>query len=600
MQKRNRKLLSLSAAALIMASAGAGLVSQTQVAHAMDFDASDLNNKRDDGYDIFGGNFELTDTGKASHDDFGTKLSGSKSDLGTLNKSGSSSQVDIGNLVTDSSTVDTDSQHSLKDLAALIKAASSDKETARVAHVSKSEQDAFKAALNKAKAVKDEKDASSAYTSLAGVMASIDSELKSGLKMALTATQSDNFKAAFNKFSKKSSSSTLNDERNTIRTAFLDAFNIAKTTYANPMASVDTINLAKENLSIYSDIVLGANGDAKALDEVKLDLAKQANELDLVEKLDAKIDADLTSAIKADSKGEALTHLASGVDVLTRERRDKGLKYLIQDAQDFMLTNAYKSLSNTQKLNLLTSLNNAEAVEQNANATDLMHALAKSALVEDLVLGRDGISPSAHLANSIREAKSLIKNKAFGKDYFKVQSALTAAEAAQNSGDKSQQEKAAAALDSAMKSGLSSEVAALKKEEAKLKKIRVKKIGAKKAKNSESNNDSDLNGDSTGSDGSDSDGNTNDADSSKSDKAKRDKSDGNSKSRGSNSDSSARDDAPAETSYVKSKAARGALPQTSRFILAHAGAIASVFAVLAAGFGAWLYRDKKRNAEKNR
>lgn len=589
MQKRNRKLLSLSAAALIMASAGAGLVSQTQVAHAMDFNASDLNDKRDDGYDIFGGSFELTDTGKASHDDFGTKLSGSKSDLGTLNKSDSSSQVDIGNLVTGSRTVDTDSQHSRKDLAALIKVADSDKETARVAHASKSEQDAFKAALNKAKAVKDEKDASSAYTSLAGVMASIDSELKSGLKRALTATQADNFKAAFTKLSEKSSSDVINDERDTIRTAFLDAFNIAKTTYANPMASVDTINLAKENLNIYSDIVLGANSDAKALEEAKLDLAKQAEELDLAEKSSVKVDADLTSAIKANSKGKVLTHLASGVDALTKESQDKGLKYLIQDAQDFMQTNAYKSLSSMQKLNLLTSLNNAEAVEQNANATDLMRAQAKSALIEDLVLGRDGISPSEHLANSIKEAKSLIKNKAFGKDDTRVQSALTAAEAAQKSGDKGQQEKAANALDSAMKSGLSGEVAALKKEEAKL-----KKMNAKKAKNSESNSDLDSNGDSAGSGDSDSEGNTNDADGSKSDKAKSDKSDGDS-----NSDSSARDDAPAETSHAKSEAARGALPQTGRFILAHAGAIASVFAVLAAGFGAWLYKDKKRDAEKN-
>lgn len=594
MQKRNRKLLSLSAAALIMASAGAGLVSQTQTAHAMDFNASDLNNKRDDGYDIFGGNFELTDTGKASHDDFGTKLSGSKRDLGTLNKSDSSSQVNIGNLVTGSRTVDTDSQHSLKDLAALIKAASSDKETARVAHASKSEQDAFKAALSKAKAVKDEKDAGSAYTSLAGVMASIDSELKSGLKAALTATQADKFKAAFTKLSEKSSNDVINDERDTIRTAFLDAFNIAKTTYANPMASVDTINLAKENLGIYSDIVLGTNSDAKALEEAKLDLAKQANELDLAEKLDAKVDADLTSAIKANSKGEALTHLASGVDALTKESQDKGLKYLIQDAQDFMQTNVYESLSNTQKLNLLISLNNAEAVEQNANATDLMRAQAKSALVEDLVLSRDGISPSEHLAKSIKEAKSLIKNKAFGKDDFKVQSALVSAEAAQKNGDKGQQEKAADALDSAMKSGLSGEVAALKKEEAKL-----KKMSAKKTKHSESNGNSDSNGDSAGSGDSDSEGNTNDADGSKSDKAKSDKSDGDSKSRGSNSDSSARDDAPAETSHAKSEAARGALPQTGRFILAHAGVIASVFAVLAAGFGAWLYKDKKRNAEKD-
>ena len=589
MQKRNRKLLSLSAAALIMASAGAGLVSQTQIAHAMDFNASDLNDKRDDGYDIFGGNLELTDTGKASHDDFGTKLSGSKSDLGTLNKSDSSSQVDIGNLVTGSRTVDTDSQHSLKDLAVLIKVADSDKETARVAHASKSKRDEFKAALNKAKAVKDEKDADSAYTSLAGVMASIDSELKSGLKVALIATQADNFKAAFNKLSEKSSSDVINDERDTIRTAFLDAFNIAKTTYANPMASVDTINLAKENLGIYSDIVLGANSDAKALEEAKLDLAKQAEELDLAEKSGVKVDADLTSAIKANSKGKVLTYLASGVDALTKESQDKGLKYLIQDAQDFMQTNAYKSLSSMQKLNLLTSLNNAEAVEQNANATDLMRTLAKSALVEDLVLGRDGISPSEHLANSIKEAKSLIKNKAFGKDDFKVQSALTAAEAAQKSGDKGQQEKAANVLDSAMKSGLSGEVAALKKEEAKL-----KKMNAKKAKNSESNSDLDSNGDSAGSGDSDSDGNTNDADGSKSDKAKSDKSDGDS-----NSDSSARDDAPAETSQAKSKAARGALPQTGRFILAHAGAIASVFAVLAAGFGAWLYKDKKHDAEKN-
>lgn len=543
MQKRNRKLLSISAAALIMASAGAGF---GQTVHAAD-----------------SGNSEFS--------------------LGT------GKSVDVGQIDNELGTSQT---YSLKDLQRLLNSANSKAESERVSHVSKVMRDKFASALSDAGSAKTNKDINASYVALANIMDQIDQSLKSDLKSSLEKTQVNSFQQALSELDSKSGSQAEQDAKSAIKAAFASSFNVAKQVYADPLASVDSIKLAGQNLDIYRDIVLGANGDDKALDDAKIDVAAQKQELSNSQvELAGQANSDLEKAIGANSKSETMTYLAKSVEAMHKASEDRGLSYLISDAQDYMRTDNFKGLDNNQKLDLLTSLTTAEAVEQNPWATPLMRAQAKNALMNDLALDQNGISPKTHLANSIKRAKALIKAKAFGKNTVKVEAALTQAEAIQKSGDKAQQEKAAKVLDNAMQTGLSSEVAALT---AQVKKLSAKKAAKKVNKSSKSGSDSDS--DSNGSDSntsSDSSGNSSDSDGSKS---KKDKTKSDDSASDSDSDGDSRDDAPATKAE---QAKSGALPQTGRFILQHAPIIAGMFAVLAGIFGAWLYRNKKHEAEED-
>lgn len=547
MQKRNRKLLSISAAALIMASAGAGF---GQTVHA----DSDNNSK-----------FSLE-----------------------LDKS-----ADVGQIDNDADKLDTSQTYSLKDLQRLLNSANSKAESERVSHVSKAMQDKFASALSDAGSAKTNKDINASYVALANIMDQIDQSLKSDLKSSLEKTQVNSFQQALSELDAKSGSQAEQDAKSAIKAAFASSFNVAKQVYADPLASVDSIKLAGQNLDIYRDIVLGANGDDKALDDAKIDVAAQKQELSNSQvELAGQANSDLEKAIGANSKSETMTYLAKSVEAMHKASEDRGLSYLISDAQDYMRTDNFKGLDNNQKLDLLTSLTTAEAVEQNPWATPLMRAQAKNALMNDLALDQNGISPKTHLADSIKRAKALIKAKAFGKNTVKVEAALTQAEAIQKSGDKAQQEKATKALDNAMQAGLSSEVTALT---AQVKKLSAKKAAKKASKSSESGSDSDSDSNTS----SDDSGNSSDSDGSKSKKSKKSKKDKNKSDDSANdsdSDGDSRDDAPATKAE---QAKSGVLPQTGRFILQHAPIIAGMFAVLAGIFGAWLYRNKKHEAEKD-
>lgn len=544
MQKRNRKLLSISAAALIMASAGAGF---GQTVHAAD---SGNNSK-----------FSL-EMGKSA---------------------------DVGQIDNDADKLDTSQTYSLKDLQRLLNSANSKAESERVSHVSKAMQDKFASALSDAGSAKTDKDINASYVALANIMDQIDQSLKSDLKSSLEKTQVNSFQQALSELDAKSGSQAEQDAKSAIKAAFASSFNVAKQVYADPLASVDSIKLAGQNLDIYRDIVLGANGDDKALDDAKIDVATQKQELSNSQvELAGQANSDLEKAIGANSKSETMTYLAKSVEAMHKASEDHGLSYLISDAQDYMKTDSFKDLDNNQKLDLLTSLTMAETVEQNPLATPLMRAQAKNALMNDLALDQNGISPKTHLADSIKRAKALIKAKAFGKNTVKVEATLTQAEAIQKSGDKAQQEKAAKALDDAMQAGLSSEVVALT---AQVKKLSAKKASKSGKSGSDSDSDSNTSSDDSG-DSSDSDGSK----SKKSKKSKKDKTKSDDSANDSDSDGDSRDDAPAtKTEQAKS----GVLPQTGRFILQHAPIIAGMFAVLAGIFGAWLYRNKKHEAEED-
>lgn len=546
MQKRNRKLLSISAAALIMASAGAGF---GQTVHA------DSGNSK----------FSL-EMGKSA---------------------------DVGQIDNDADKLDTSQTYSLKDLQRLLNSANSKAESARVSHVSKAMQDKFASALSDAGSAKTNKDINASYVALANIMDQIDQSLKSDLKSSLEKTQVNSFQQALSELDAKSGSQAEQDAKSAIKDAFASSFNVAKQVYADPLASVDSIKLAGQNLDIYRDIVLGANGDDKALDDAKIDVAVQKQELSNSQvELAGQANSNLEKAIGANSKSETMTYLAKSVEAMHKASEDRGLSYLISDAQDYMRTDSFKNLDNNQKLDLLTSLTTAEAVEQNPWATPLMRAQAKNALMNDLALDQNGISPKTHLADSIKRAKALIKSKAFGKNTSTVEATLAQAEAIQKSGDKAQQEKVAKALDNVMQTGLSSEVVALT---AQVKKLSAKKSAKTASKSSKSGSDSDSDSN-TSSDGS---GDSSDSDGSKSKKSKKSKQDKNKSDDSTNdsdSDGDSRDDAPAtKTEQAKS----GVLPQTGRFILQHAPIIAGMFAVLAGIFGAWLYRNKKHETEKD-
>ena len=546
MQKRNRKLLSISAAALIMASAGAGF---GQTVHA------DSGNSK----------FSL-EMGKSA---------------------------DVGQIDNDADKLDTSQTYSLKDLQRLLNSANSKAESARVSHVSKAMQDKFASALSDAGSAKTNKDINASYVALANIMDQIDQSLKSDLKSSLEKTQVNSFQQALSELDAKSGSQAEQDAKSAIKDAFASSFNVAKQVYADPLASVDSIKLAGQNLDIYRDIVLGANGDDKALDDAKIDVAVQKQELSNSQvELAGQANSNLEKAIGANSKSETMTYLAKSVEAMHKASEDRGLSYLISDAQDYMRTDSFKNLDNNQKLDLLTSLTTAEAVEQNPWATPLMRAQAKNALMNDLALDQNGISPKTHLADSIKRAKALIKSKAFGKNTSTVEATLAQAEAIQKSGDKAQQEKVAKALDNVMQTGLSSEVVALT---AQVKKLSAKKSAKTASKSSKSGSDSDSDSN-TSSDGS---GDSSDSDGSKSKKSKKSKQDKNKSDDSTNdsdSDGDSRDDAPAtKTEQAKS----GVLPQTGRFILKHAPIIAGMFAVLAGIFGAWLYRNKKHETEKD-
>ena len=540
MQKRNRKLLSISAAALIMASVGAGF-------------------------------------GQTVHADSGN----SEFSLG-MGKSADVGQID--------NKLDASQTYSLKNLQRLLNSANSKAESARVSHVSKAMQDKFTSALSNAGSAKTNKDINASYVALANIMDQIDQSLKSDLKSSLEKTQVNSFQQALSELDAKSDSQAEQDAKSAIKDAFASSFNVAKQVYADPLASVDSIKLAGQNLDIYRDIVLGANGDDKALDDAKIDVAAQKQELSNSQvELAGQANSDLEKAIGANSKSETMTYLAKSVEAMHKASETPGLSYLISDAQDYMRTDNFKGLDNNQKLDLLTSLTTAEAVEQNPWATPLMRAQAKNALMNDLVLDQNGISPKTHLADSIKRAKALIKSKAFGKNTSTVEATLTQAEAIQKSGDKAQQEKAAKALDNAMQAGLSSEVAALT---AQVKKLSATKAAKRVSKSSKSGSDSDSDSN-TSSDGS---GDSSDSDGSKSKKSKKDKNKSDDSANDSDSDGDSRDDAPATKTE---QAKRGVLPQTGRFILQHAPIIAGMFTVLAGIFGAWLYRNKKHEAEKD-
>lgn len=620
MQKRDRKLLSMSAAALILASTAAGLGTTVHAASDDDSDIWTLNgannlvspndfsqDESNSGSDILGFNHMNDDSDDSSADsnDYDNFFSNNDSNSDSSAKQTSnvdySKELDLGNLLTGGTTA-TDKSYNMSDLQTLIKQAESDTEKARVAKSSKTLQDQFNKALSVAKQAKNDKSANIAYKDLSQIMKAIDQDLKKDLKSALERTQTSEFKKAFNKISQTSDDSTLNTQRKLLKDTFMDMFNSAKETYADPMAAANTIKSATDNLNIYENLVMGAAGDSAALKQAKDEIAQQAKDLDGQQgSFVSGAASDLAKAMSANTKADMMSSIADSVNALTKASEDRGLKYLIQDAESFMNTKAYQKMSNDAKLGFLTSLNNAIVTEQNPSATTLMRAQAKSSLMESLALARDGISPVDHLKKSIATAQALLKNKAFDKTQAGrgVQSALRRGEQALKNGTNAQKEAAANSLDDATVKGLASEVAALKQDNSNLKKqaAQAKKTSSKSndSNGSDSNGSSDNSGNSNGSSGDSNSGKSNDNSGSGSSDNGSGSDSGDSGDSSDNSGNSNGDNGSSNQSQPSQKRKNtGALPQTGRMIMQHMPLIAGIFAALAAGFGAWLYSDKKK------
>lgn len=617
MQKRNRKLLSMSAAALILASTAAGFGTTVHAASDDDNDIWTLNgagnlvspndfsqDESNSGSDILGFSHMNDDSDDSSADSndydsfFSNDNSNSDNSVKQTPNVDYSKELDLGNLLT-GGTTDTGKSYNMSDLQTLIKQAESDTEKARVAKSSKALQDQFSKALSIAKQAKDDKSANTAYKDLSQIMKAIDQDLKKDLKSALERTQTDEFKKAFNKISQTSDDSTLNAQRKLLKDTFMDMFNSAKETYADPMAAANTIKSATDNLNIYENLVMGAAGDSDALKQAKDEIAQQAKDLEGQQgRTVSGAASDLAKAMSANTKADMMSSIADSVNALTKASEDRGLKYLIQDAENFMNTKAYQKMSNDTKLGFLTSLNNAIVTEQNPSATALMRAQAKSSLMESLALARDGISPVDHLKKSITTAEALLKNKAFDKTKAgqAVQLALLRAEQALKNGTNAQKEAAANSLDDAVVKGLASEVAALKKDNSNLKK-QAAQATKTSSKSNDSNGSGDNSGDSNGSSGDSSSGKSNDnSGSGSSDNGSGNSNNGDSSD---NSGNSSNDNGSSDQSQPSQKRKNtGALPQTGRMIMQHMPLVAGIFALLAAGFGAWLYSDKKK-AEKD-
>lgn len=619
MQKRNRKLLSMSAAALILASTAAGFGTTVHAASDDDNDIWTLNgagnlvspndfsqDESNSGSDILGFSHMNDDSDDSSADSndndsfFSNNNSNSDNSVKQTSNVDYSKELDLGNLLT-GGTTDTDKSYNMSDLQTLIKQAESDTEKARVAKSSKALQDQFNKALSIAKQAKDDKSANTAYKDLSQIMKAIDQDLKKDLKSALERTQANEFKKAFNKISQTSDDSTLNAQRKLLKDTFMDMFNSAKETYADPMAAANTIKSATDNLNIYENLVMGAAGDSDALKQAKDEITQQAKDLEGQQgRTVSGAASDLAKAMSANTRADMMSSIADSVNALTKASEDRGLKYLIQDAESFMNTEAYQKMSNDAKLGFLTSLNNAIVTEQNPSATALMRAQAKSNLMESLALSRDGISPVDHLKKSITTAKALLKNKAFDKTKAgqAVQSALLRAEQALKNGTNAQKEAAANSLDDAVVKGLASEVAALKKDNSNLKKqaAQAKKTSSKA---NDSNGSGDNSGDSNGSSGDSSSGKSNDdsgsgsSDNGSGSGNRSDSSDNSGNSRGDNGSSD-------QSQPSQKRKNTDALPQTGRMIMQHMPLVAGIFAALAAGFGAWLYGDKKKAEKDNK
>lgn len=506
----------------------------------------------------------------------------------------------------------TDAKSNSDKLKNLINLADSSAEKARVKACGLDSKEAkdFNQALAIAKKANGKNDAR-AYKDLAKAMQGVDSSLKVGLSRALKASQSDKFKDNLNWLKPgREDSDAVKNYKNVVKKNYQNALTAAQKAMHNSLATPDAISYAVSGLKNSQALVDAASGN--------VDSAKKANDMLTNSKasdtdishIDLGQDNQLTKDALADDgsikdaqaalkkvtsqRDTALKQAAAAVQALNKLNSDHGLEFLVEDANKFIASTDFNNLDNDVKLNLLVSLNEAEALMNSnmSNVADLVNV--KSSLMQNLVLAENNLNPNADLKDAVKRAKEL-KNSLGLKNNVKFQVALTEAENVLDNKEatNSQKEAAVKALNGAIVDSLNGEVKALNK---KLKTKGHKNKAQRTAKKSNSDSDNQAaQGDSGEGDSDDNSQTKDSADqkngaSQKSDEKSNDDSDDNA-----DSNNSTPDDAPATSRHNNS----GTLPQTGRFVLAHAKEfVIGIIAVIAAACG-FLYRDKKREKKED-
>lgn len=574
LNKKTKKIAMVSAAALMAVSVN-GFGNIVNAA-----DGADNSAKPVDQSDLVGKKADADSSTKAKIGDKSIKVGDT-----TYQKDG---QVKVDN---------SDSKASLTALSNLIKSAKSDTEQARVKAVNKSDQDEFNDALTKAEQItssNSQKEIDAAFDDLNTAMTDVDDDLKEDLVDTMLVASGKGMTAGIATLkADENDSDAVKADKKAILDNYNDALDTAMGVVKDKMASKLAIDSANTNLKLADDFVLAANGDSEALKDAQTLLMQNNAELKTMKfNSDAAASQSLAKAISSNKSSSILLNLSNTLADLNKKAQDEGLKDLVDQTSFYVLSKDFRDLDKDDQMAVLSAYNEASAVENNKLATPEQKLAAKKALTDKLSLINAGLNPDKALKNDLALAKEMMKNNDFSQSKDQGQAVKTAIEnagAVQKGNDDKAKTQADKQLREAMNKDLTSEISALKAGVKAKNKTHVK---SKSKKTSDADSDGDV---------SDSDdvaqgdsGAKSDSDKAK-DKAKEGDSDSDDDSDSDSQDGEANDHDQAEESRAQQSTA--SLPQTGRFVLQHAKAIAaSLIAVIGALIG-YLYKDRKSKAK---
>ena len=574
LNKKTKKIAMVSAAALMAVSVN-GFGNIVNAA-----DGADNSAKPIDQSDLVGKKADADSSTKAKIGDKSIKVGDT-----TYQKDG---QVKVDN---------SDSKASLTALSNLIKSAKSDTEQARVKAVNKSDQDEFNDALTKAEQItssNSQKEIDAAFDDLNTAMTDVDDDLKEDLVDTMLMASVKGMTAGIAALkADENDSDAVKADKKAILDNYNDALDTAMGVVKDKMASKLAIDSANTNLKLADDFVLAASGDGDALKDAQILLMQNNAELKTMKfNSDAAASQSLVKAISSNKSSSILLNLSNILADLNKKAQDEGLKDLVDQTSSYVLSKDFRDLDKGDQMAVLSAYNEASAVENNKLATPEQKLAAKKALTDKLSLINAGLNPDKALKNDLALAKKMMKNNDFkqSKDQGQaVKAAIENAEAAQKGNDDKAKTQADKQLREAMNKDLTSEISALKAEVEAKNKTHAK---SKSKKTSDADSDSDVNDSDDVAQGDS--GAKSDSDKAK-DKAKEGDSDSDDDSDSDSQDGEANDHDQAEES--KAQQSTASLPQTGRFVLQHAKAIAaSLIAVIGALIG-YLYKDRKNKAK---
>lgn len=576
LNKKTKKIAMVSAAALMAVSVN-GFGNIVNAA-----DGADNSAKPIDQSDLVGKKADADSSTKAKIGDKSIKVGDT-----TYQKDG---QVKVDN---------SDSKVSLTALSNLIKSAKSDTEQARVKVVNKSDQDEFNDALTKADQItssNSQKEIDAAFDDLNTAMTDVDDDLKEDLVDTMLMASGKGMTAGIVALkADENDSDAVKADKKAILDNYNDALDTAMGVVKDKMASKLAIDSANTNLKLADDFVLAASGDSDALKDAQILLMQNNAELKTMKfNSDAAASQSLAKAISSNKSSSILLNLSNTLADLNKKAQDEGLKDLVDQTSSYVLSKDFRDLDKDDQMAVLSAYNEASAVENNKLATPEQKLAAKKALTDKLSLINAGLNPDKALKNDLALAKKMMKNNDFkqSKDQGQaVKAAIENAEAAQKGNDDKAKTQADKQLREAMNKDLTSEISALQAE-VKVKNKTHVKSKSKKTSDADSDSDGDVNDSDDVAQGDS--GAKSDSDKAK-DKAKEGDSDSDDDSDSDSQDGEANDHDQAEES--KAQQSTASLPQTGRFVLQHAKAIAaSLIAVIGALIG-YLYKDRKNKAK---